>query len=196
MKLKRLQGAAVLAALVALATPAGASRFGRVGLDFLVAENETVVIGEVLETHSYWNKGATLILTDAKVAVTEVLKGDPKLKEITVTLLGGTIGDRTNVAVGAARLEPNTSYLLFLHRADLPGAANVQMIREHNQGVFEIQIGEGGLRAVSQARTEPLAPDASGATEAPGGKKGLLLGSMQQTVRELVDRGARKEVKR
>lgn len=195
MKSKFLQRAAVFAVLAAFATSASASRFGRVGLDYLVAENETIVIGEVLETHSYWDKAGTLILTDAKVAVSEVLKGDPRLREVTVTLLGGTVGDRTHVAVGAARLEPNNSYVLFLHRADLPGAPNVQMIREHNQGVFEIEAGEGGPRAVSQARTHALVPDSSGVAEAPGGAKGLPVESIQQAVRELAAGGARKEVK-
>jgi hypothetical protein len=69
------------------------------------------------------------------------------------------------------------------------------MIREHNQGVFEIETGEGGPRAVSQARMEPLVPDAAGVAEAPGGAKGMPLASIQRTVRELVSRGDRKEVK-
>jgi len=195
MKRKMFQGAAALALAVALATPAGASRFARVGLDYLVAENETIVIGEVIETFSYWNAEGTLILTDAKVVISDVLKGDPKLQEVTVTLLGGTVGERTHTAVGAAALETDRSYLLFLHRADLPGAPNVQMIREHGQGVFEIQDGAGGPRVVSQASSEALVPDAAGVAEAFGGAKGMTLASIRQAVRELAVRGPHKEVK-
>jgi hypothetical protein len=44
-----------LAGLAALSSwaPASASTFGRVGLDYLVAANELVVAGEVVEAHSY-----------------------------------------------------------------------------------------------------------------------------------------------
>lgn len=175
-------------------TPAGASTFVRVGFDDLVAENETIVIGEVLDTHSYWTDSG-FILTDAKVAVSEVLKGNPDLREVTVTLPGGSVGELQAVVVGGAELQPGTSYLLFLHPGNLPGASGVHLVRDHSQGVFELQAGERGPRAISQAKSHALVPDAFGAAEAPGGAKGLPLDVLKQTVRDLAARGDRKEVR-
>jgi hypothetical protein len=192
---KLLQGTMAFALAVGMAAPASASRFVHVGMDYLAAESETIVIGEVLEAHSYWTASGTFILTDAKVAVSEVLKGDPNLQEITVTLPGGSVGELSTVVVGGAELQPGTSYVLFLGRGNLPGAKGVQMVRDHSQGVFELVAGKDGLRAVSQARAHGLVPDASGAAEAPGGAEGLSLEAMKKTVRELAARGGRQEVK-
>ena len=191
---KFLLGVFVLVTGIALTAPASASQFGRVGLDYLVAENETIVVGEVRETYSYWNAPGTFILTDAKIVVSEVLKGDRHLREVTVTLPGGSVDELSTVVVGGAELKPGSSYLLFLHRGDLPGAPGVQMVRDHIQGVFELKASENGLRAVSQASADTLLPDASGVTEAPGGKRGLRLEAMKETVRELTAHG-RQEVK-
>ena len=195
VKKKLFQGALAFALAVGVATPASASRFVRVDMDHLVAGSETVVVGEVLEAHSYWTASGTFILTDAKVAVSEVLKGNLNLREITVTLPGGSVGELSTVVVGGAELQPGTSYVLFLRRGNLPGAAGVHMVRDHSQGVFELVAGKDGPRAVSQARAHGLVPDAFGAVEAPGGAEGLSLKVMKQTVRKLAARGGRKEVK-
>lgn len=195
MRKKLFQGAIAFALAVCIATPASASRFARVGMDYLVAENETIVVGEVLEAHSYWAASGTFILTDVTIAVSEVLKGDSNLQEVTVTLPGGSVGELSAVVVGGAELQPGTSYVLFLRRGNLPGAAGVHMVRDHSQGVFELVAGKKGLRAVSQARAHGLVPDAFGVAEAPGGAEGLPLEVMKQTVRELAARGGRREVK-
>jgi hypothetical protein len=191
---KLVHWAAAFAAAFALAVPATASQFGRVGLDYLVAENETIVVGEVLESHSYWTDSG-FILTDAKVAVADVLKGDPALREVVVTLPGGSVGEQKVVVVGGAHLQPGASYVLFLRQGNLPGASGVRMVRDHSQGVFEVKKGVSEPRAVSQANGHALVPDAAGVTAAPGGVQGLPLASLKQSVRELVDRGGRKEVK-
>jgi hypothetical protein len=184
----------MFALAVFVAAQAGASSFVRVGLDYLVAANDTVVVGEVLEKHSYSNESG-FILTDAKVAVAEVLKGNPHLREVTVTLPGGSIGEESTVVVGGAELAQGSSYVLFLRRGNLPGARGVLMVRDHSQGVFEIEKGKDGPRVISQSKAPVLIPDAFGAAEAPGGAKGLGFEEMKQMVRELAARGAGKEVK-
>jgi len=186
----------ILAVALGMSAPAGASTFVRVGLDYLVAENGLVVVGEVLSTRSYWNDPGTLILTEARISVSEVLKGKLADHEITVTIPGGTVGDDTIAVVGGAELIPGKSYVLFLQKGDLPGAGGVRMVRDHSQGIFEIQLGKDGLRAVSQAVRMELVPDAFGNAKAPGGSPGLPLQAMRQSIRDLVERGAgRKEVK-
>lgn len=187
--------AALLAASVL--TPASASTFIRVSLEDLVAENETIVVGEVLGARSYWNEAGTFILTDVRMAVSEVLKGSVAAREITVTVPGGRVGDLVSVVVGSADLTPGKWYVLFLDRVDMLGARGVLAVHDHCQGAFDVEMAKDGLRAVSQGRRHGLLPDAAGHAEPVGGAKGIPFPTMIQTVRELAgqDRGSRQEVK-
>jgi hypothetical protein len=192
---KLLRGALALAIAAGAAAPSSATTLLRQSLDDLVAGNGTVVLGEVLDTRSYWNAEGTFILTDVRVAAQEILKGRAKERELTFTILGGTVGDKTVLIVGGPELIRGSSYMLFLDEEDLPGAPGARTVRDHSQGIFDVKIAKDGLRAISQASRHPLVPDARGSSVAPGGKEGLPLASMMQTVRELVDR-SRREVKR
>lgn len=174
--------ATVLAA--AVAAPANATTLIRASLDDLTQENGTIVVGEVVDAYSYWNEDGTFILTDVRVAVIDSLKGELDADELTVTLMGGTVGDLTTLIVGGADLRPDHSYVLFLGEEDLPGAGRVRTVRDHCQGVFDIVAAKGGLRAISQASGYPLLPDASGSFIAPGGQEGFPFDAMIQTIRD------------
>jgi hypothetical protein len=181
---------------VGIAASAHATTLIRAGLDDLVADNGTIVLGAVRSAHSYWNEERTFILTDVQIAVTNVLKGNAKERDVTATVLGGTVDDLTTLIVGGAELVPGKSYVLFLDEGDLPGVKGVRTVRAHSQGVFEVVKARDGLRAVSQASRQPLHPDALGFVEVPGGMEGLPLSSMIQSIREIANRqGARGEVK-
>jgi hypothetical protein len=199
MQLRRtlLCGALVLALLATVAVePSSASTLIRQSLERLVAGNATIVVGQVLDSHSYWNDEGTFILTDLRIKATDVLKGSPKDTDFTVTLMGGSVGDLTTLIVGGAELVPGKPYVLFLNEGDLPGVQDVRTVRDHSQGVFEVMKARDGLRAISQANRHPLYPDALGFVDPPGGAKGFLLDDMVSSIREMVDRqGARQEVK-
>lgn len=182
------RGVAALAIAAGLGSPANATTLIRQSLENLVANNRTIVIGEVVDSHSYWNKAGTFILTDVLFAVEEVLKGHQETRELTVTILGGRVGDLTTLIVGGAELFPGRSYVLFLDDMDLPGLKNARTVRYHSQGAFDIEISGDGLRAISQASQQPLAPDAHGNIEPPGNAKGIPLGTLMRTIRGLVDR--------
>jgi len=189
---------AVLSIVGGLGAPAGATSLRRAGLDDLVAHNRTIVLGEVLDSVSYWNDEGTFILTDVHVLAHEVLKGEGGSSMLTVTLMGGSVGDLTTMIVGGAELVPGSSYLLFLDRVDLPGVAAARTVKEHAQGVFEVTSDpSGGLRTVSQATRIGLVPDELGRTEPPGGAQGLPLDVMIRSIRALDQggRGAGPEVK-
>jgi hypothetical protein len=174
------------------AAPLGATTLIRAGLDELVASNERVVLGEVVDAVSYWNQDKTFILTDVSIAPAETIKGKAE-GELTVTLLGGTIGDLTTLIVGGAELIPGRSYVLFLNPDKLPGAGQTLTIPDHSQGAFEVTVKEGKLRAVSQANRHPLAPDHHGYTDAPGGVEGFPLDALLKSLR---DTAKLQEVKR
>lgn len=180
-----------------IASTADASTFGRVGLDHLVAENGTIVLGEVLATSSYWNAPGTFIYTDVRVAVAETLKGEAVPHEIVVTLPGGTVGELTATVIGAAQLAPGRQYVLFLEPGNLQGKRGALTIRDHGQGVFDVLAGADGPRAVSQARRHVLVADAFDNAQAVGGAEGLRLDELIDAVRDLAGqaRSGRPEVK-
>jgi hypothetical protein len=192
---RRLLHAALAIVMAAgVAAPSSASTLIRQSLNGLVAANPTIVVGEVLDAHSYWNDEGTFILTDVRLKATDVLKGDTRDTEFTVTLMGGTVGDLTTLIVGGAELLPGKSYVLFLGDGDLPGASAVRTVRDHSQGVFEVVKARDGLRAISEANRHPLHPDALGFVDPPGGAKGLLLNDMVRSIREFAARESRQEV--
>lgn len=177
-----------LLSLACLQPPAHATTLMRMGLHELTTSNQTIVLGEVIGSHSYWNRSGTFILTDVRVQVLEVLKGDVgKKEEIEITLMGGTVGDLTTLILAGAELAPEASYVLFLDEADLPGAESVLTVRDHSQGVFEVTASPAQeLHAASQASEQHLVPDDSGESLAPGGSAGLPLDEMIQEIREIV----------
>ncbi len=186
---------ALAAGTAGAAAPAGATTLVRAGLEDLTATNETIVVGEVLSAHSYWNDEGTFILTELRVAPVEVLKGRVSGRELAVTLMGGTVDDLTTLIVGGARLVPGGSYVLFLDRTDLPGAPRALTVRDHGQGAFDVVLRDGVLRAVSQASRLALLPDVFGEAGAPGGAEGLVFEEMVESIRELAGRrgGPRRE---
>lgn len=199
--MRQLKGFLPVVAAVFLAAsaapPASASTFSRADLAYLVAENETIVVGEAVEARSYWNDDHSFILTDVRVTVEDVLKGSLAKREVTVTVPGGKVGELTSVIVGGAELRPGNYYVLFLRQGDLLGRRNVQYVQEHGQGVFDVVMAGDGLRAVSQARTETLLPDETGNAEPVGGAEGLPFTTLLESIRGLAarDRDHRPEVK-
>ena len=184
-----LCGAMAIAVTAGVAAPASATTLMRQSLDELVAANGTVVVGEVLDATSYWNADKTFILTDVVVAVADAVKGTPG-SQITVTLMGGKVGETTTLIIGGAQLIPGNAYVLFLNNEDLPGVKGALTVRDHVQGAFDIKIGKGGnLRAVSQANGHPLVPDRLGYVDAPGGTNGFPLNALLQSLRETVQKG-------
>ncbi len=174
-----------LALTVLAAIPAGATTLIRSGLDKLTAENEAVIYGRVLDIHSYWNAEHSMIMTDIRVRASQVLKGDRSAREITFTLLGGTVGEITTLVIGGPELVPGSEYILFLNRERLHGDRQVLTVRDLVQGAFEIADLGGGRRVYSQALDHVLLPDVEGLSDPPGGSEGLTLDAMLTQIRQL-----------
>jgi hypothetical protein len=175
--------AVALLACVAMTRTAEATTLRRAGIRELTAANATIVVGEVVDARSYWNAAHTFVLTDVQFAPTDVLKGAHSGGDLTVTLMGGTVGDRTVLIVGGARLEVGRSYVLFLNDEDLPGAPRVRTVRDLCQGAFDVVTGPDGVtRAVSQAQDVHLVADSNGEYRAPGASAGLPLADLVQQV--------------
>lgn len=189
-------GALALLLAAATAAPAGATTLIRMGLEDLVAANSTIVVGEVLDLTARWNYDGSFIVTDVRLATREVLKGGGSDVELTITLPGGTIAERTHLIVGSAELVKGRSYVLFLSEMNLLGAGQGLVVRDLMQGAFDIRMNKGGLRAVSQALQHPLVSDGSGQLQPPGGPEGMPIETMFSEIRRLAARpGVRREVK-
>lgn len=173
----------VLLALILAAIPASATTLVRQGLDKLTAENEMVVHGRVLDLHSYWNADHSFILTDVRVRPSQIVKGSNG-GDVTLTVMGGQVGELSTVIIGGADLAAGSEYVLFLSHVDLPGAAHRLTVRDHVQGVFEVVKG----RAHSQAFGQPLYPDLEGRVDVPGGEEGLALDELVRQVRQNLNR--------
>ncbi len=192
----RLARSVLFVAIIAgAAVPVSATTLIRQSLEDLVKANGRIVVGDVLDTYSYWNQDGSEIMTDVRFAASDVLKGGPGDREFIITLPGGWIGDQGIVIVGGAELIPGHSYLLFLDETKLRGGGRALMVRNLSQGAFDLQAEPGDMRAVSQAVHHPMLPDKSGQAEPPGGKAGISFETLVQSIRELVERqGSRREV--
>lgn len=195
---KLLCGALALSIAASVAAPAGATTLIRQSLEDLVENNGTIVLGEVVDVRSYWNEEKSFILTDVRIALQEVLKGWVKGQELTITIPGGAVDGLTARFDGAPELIPGRSYMLFLNEENLPGVRQVRTTRDHCQAVFDLVPAGDDLRAVSQASRQPLVRDTAGLSNAPGGREGLPLASLKQSIRDLVEhpQAFRQEVKR
>jgi hypothetical protein len=174
-------------AVAALAAPASATTLIRQDLANLVHENGTIVQGKVVDLHSYWNQDHNFILTDVRVRPSDGFKLFRPGNDMTFTILGGMVGDVTTLIVGGPVLVPGTEYLLFLNREDLPGAAQALTVRDLVQGVFEVGVVNGQRRFFSQALGHPLAPDALGRSDVPGGDVGIEATDMVRQIRKAID---------
>jgi len=139
--MKRLTLLALVAFVVAAAVPAGASTFLAMNQQELVAASDAVVIGEVMQVQSYWNDGATAIVTDALVRVNETLTGEaPGI--VQVRTFGGQVGPVRIEAHGFPTFE--TGQQLVLHLQNDGDAASVV---GYQQGQFRVVVRQSdGVR--------------------------------------------------
>lgn len=185
---KSLVSVLVLLLVAGLVMPVAATTLIRAGLDELVASNEMILMGEIVDLYSYWNADGTFILTDVRIRPLELVKGALPKGDLTVTLMGGTVGDTTTLILGSPELVPGKPYVLFLNPEDLPGVRSVMTVRDHCQGVFDLITKKDELFAVSQANTFSLLPDANGFYKAPGEIEGFQLDEMLKTIHEITER--------
>jgi len=130
--------AALLLALAAV--PAGASTFIALGDAELVAQSDAIVVGEVLDTYSYWNDEQTMIFTEAVINVHRVVAGDaPAL--VNVRTPGGIVGDYKVEAHGFPAFERGQRQVLFLHQA----GSGVVEVTGFQQGQYRVVSQRDGL---------------------------------------------------
>jgi hypothetical protein len=122
--------------------------------DELVAQAQSIVLTEVLDTRTSWR-----LLQDRRVIVTEVrLRVDRQIKGrgdgvITLSLLGGFVGDVSQRVAGMPRFLVGDSDVLFLSSQRTLISPLVGM----SHGRFRVVTGHGGVgRFIANSSLEPL----------------------------------------
>jgi hypothetical protein len=91
-----------------------------------------VVIGEVVQSQSYWDGG--VILTDSTLSVIDCLKGACG-QDVVVTTIGGEVGSIAQAVIGESSYRPGEQVMAFLRTQPDGRLQTVGMA----QGLFHIQ---------------------------------------------------------
>src|SRR5262245_45269813 len=136
--------AAFLLAVAVL--PAHATVLRHSDLHELVSGSSDIVVGQVESVAPRWNASGTKIVTEVTVRVSESLKGG-NTERITLTQLGGTVGNARYTVPGSPVFSPGEQALLFVWR-DAQGRAQVNGL---GQGKFDIAVDPAsGARTVQR----------------------------------------------
>jgi hypothetical protein len=149
MHLRRLFTIALLLALGA--GSARATEVAERSLRQLTADAPTIVHGTVVGNQSHWTDNHSLIVTDVRVQVMDVLKGKPA-SEVVFTLPGGTVGAIRVEADGAAPFRVGDEAVLFLDRSPRGVTHLVGLM----QGRFDVVTDTHGRKSVRGLTAESL----------------------------------------
>lgn len=107
-----------------------------VSLEYMTTFSETIVVGYVKSTRSYWKD--QMIMTDIVIDIQRIIKQfrNEAPSELTLTLPGGTVEDITYVVDGVPEFFVGNKMMLFVNRTKTGGAYYVPFGLEY--GVFTV----------------------------------------------------------
>lgn len=130
-----------MVALCLAAVPAVASTFVHTPQKALVAQADAVVQGQVVQLDTFWSEDGRVILTEATVAIDEVLVGKAPTT-VTVRTFGGKIGDVGIEAHGFPKFEDGERVILFLSRE--PSDDSLRVLG-YQEGQFRVVTRRDGV---------------------------------------------------
>lgn len=119
-----------------LSVQAEATTVQRLSMDDLVSKSRSIVVGTVRTARTHWSNDGRLILTSYDIDVQETLKG-PRSRSVTISVLGGTIGNLTLHVAGMPAFEVDERAVVFIENT---GAYST--VLGLGQGKFSISNGE------------------------------------------------------
>lgn len=115
----------------------------------LTQKSDLVITGKVLTVTSQWSLDNSTIYTYVEIESTSFVKGIPSQNVLKVRVLGGTMGRRTLVALGAPRFDKNEEVLVFLQL--IPNNPSDLRVVGLAQGKFLIgEPGTDGMQKVTR----------------------------------------------
>jgi len=184
---------AVLGVLFGLAA---ATTVEEKGFREMVTETSSIVHGTVVSSSSRWTENRSLIVTDIRIRVHEVLKGE-SVPEVVVTQPGGKVGGVRVDADGAVGFRDGGEAVLFLDRSSQGHTYVVGLF----QGRFDVVTDKRGNKLVRGMTPENVNVLRSSGPGDPAGTLGLgasgtvrldsFLGGVREMVRDAVKDGGR-----
>ncbi len=111
---------------------------------------EVVAVGKVAAMRSEWNEDKTRIYTRVTVSVDQYIKGERPQEYLTITQLGGEVGDVGELYSGTPRFRMDEEVLLFVKKDRL---GNLR-VTGGAQGKYTITKSElTGVKMVGEKRT-------------------------------------------
>jgi hypothetical protein len=183
--MKRFVSLGMVALILALAIPAGASTFIALSKAQLVAESNAVVQGEVIKVEAFWTPSGRIIVSQAMLRVTDTIAGEAP----TVVMLrtyGGTVDGFTVEAHGFPSFKQGDRLLVFLQNQK-DGSAEVtgyrqgqyQVVRDKAGVEFAVPTVEKGVRLLTLQGLEAPRPQT------------VRLDTFKNEIRALAERGGR-----
>ena len=176
--MKRLNLWCVVALVLALVVPAGASTFIALSRHELIAQSDAVIQGRVLKVNSFWGQQGRIIVTEALVQVEEKIRGNAPTV-VRVRTFGGSVGGYTVEAHGFPTFNVNDHVVLFLHNAN-----DTAEVTGYRQGQWRIVEYKGVQMAVPTAEAGLILRDGR---RAPA-EKALPLDTFKNMIRADVER--------
>ncbi len=139
-----------VSALIFMLMGASNAQTRRLSLEELSKKSELIVTGRVMEQRSEWNEENTRIYTRVSISVDEYHKGEGASENLTVTSLGGEVGEVGELYTGTARFEKDEEVFLFLKKDQ----KNNYRVTGSNLGKYKIlQDERTGKKVVGLNRT-------------------------------------------
>lgn len=183
-----------LAVLLAMPiAPAFGTSFAPKNFDQLVGEAEEIFVGTVsAATSRKLPTGG--IVTDVAFTNLQVLKGNTANTEITLMVLGGTVGEETLVIRGVPKFQMGITYLVFVEG----NGKTIFPVVGGDQGMFQIRRDPAtGEDRVFNSRGMPITsvtagPDATVSSATTGGGEQMpvpvTLGAVLQAIKDRLGR--------
>ncbi len=172
-----------------LAVKAHSSTFIAMSQADLVRQADAVVQGEVIGLQSSWTPSGRIIVTDATIAVDEVLVGNTS-STLTVRTFGGKVGDYTVEAHGFPTFQMGERVILFVYLDPDDGTLRVL---GYQQGHFRVVTRLDGVTLAVPMVEDGARFFTPGGTLTPE-PQSVEIGSFKSAVRAAARRVGRTDV--
>ena len=170
---------------------AGATTIQEMNIRDMVTMAPSIVVGTVESSTSRWNDDRSLIVTDVRVRVVDVLKG-PSLSELVITQPGGRVGKLRVDVDGASAYPIGEEAVLFV----APDAKGQHQVLGLSRGRFDIvtdaRSGKKSVHGLKASDVQALQAAKPGLTEEPAqavSDRKMQLDDFLSGVRQLVVSG-------
>ena len=128
--------ARILLVILLFAGTSYATTVQRLGLEDLARRAQTIVVGRVTNSRTYWSSNRKLIFTSYTFQVDESIKGQAG-RTLEITTIGGKVGDVELHVAGMPAFQNGESAVVFVEQS-----AGFQTVLGLSQGKFTVTNGE------------------------------------------------------